>query len=68
MIIADSNNGILAFQGTSAEIGDELMHIMDEFTRNIARTSSGKDLTSAMFHADPEIITNFTKLFVQSTH
>lgn len=68
MIIADRENGILAFQGRASEIGDELMNIMEEFTHHIAKTPEGKELVSAMFHADPEIITNFTKLFVQSTH
>lgn len=68
MIIASSDDGLLTIEGTPAQIGDEMMHIMEAFTTHIASTPEGKDLVTAMFNADTQIIINFVELFVRSKH
>lgn len=68
MIIADEDNERVIFAGTLDEIGDDMINIMEKFTKYIAETPEGKELVSAMFEADPEIVTNFMKTFVKSTH
>lgn len=68
MILSDSNRGVL-IKGTPKEIADDMLNIMLHFVEDIYyNMPEGKDIITQMFYADPEIVTDFTRMFVKATH
>lgn len=68
MILSDSNRGVL-IKGSPDEIADDMLNIMLHFVEDIYNgVPEGKIIVNSMFHADPELITDFTRMFVKATH
>ena len=68
MILSDSNRGVL-IKGSPEEIADDMLNIMLHFVEDIYyNMPEGKEIIAQMFYADPEIITEFTRMFIKATH
>ena len=68
MIASIQELGITTICGDTEEIANEMLVIMKGFADDLAKTENGKEVVNIMFHTEPEIVTNFCKVFVQSTH
>lgn len=68
MILSDLNRGVL-IKGSPDEIADDMLNIMLHFVEDIYNgVPEGKVIVNSMFYADPELITDFTRMFVKATH
>lgn len=68
MILSDSNRGVL-IKGSPEEIADDMLNIMLHFVEDIYyKMPEGKEIIAQMFYADPEIILDYTRMFVKATH
>lgn len=67
MIASDEELNLVIIEGEDSQISSEMLNIMRAFTDFINEENCNY-IVSAMFHTEPEIVTNFCKMFVKSTH
>lgn len=67
MILSDSNEGVLLV-GTVEEISNDMLNIMSLFVEDIDSIPEGKEIIKKCFYTKPEIVTDFTRMFVKATH